>query len=119
MEASLGYIASPCLKRTKTKAKRTSWAGSFGSLANVNVAEVITNRYGQTPHGAESQESCLLQVKERNGDVAQLIDRVPGMQEALGLIPALHEPGMVYTCNASGQEVKTRRSEVCCQFSAM
>jgi hypothetical protein len=58
-------------------------------------------------------------VNPRNGDVAQLVACLPGTLEGLGLIPALHEPGMVYTCNASSQEEETRRSEVLCQFSAM
>lgn len=41
----------------------------------------------------------------KTGDVAQLVQCMPGMQETLSSTPGMHKPGMVlYTCNLSTQE---------------
>lgn len=49
LEASLGYIARPCLVRTKTKTKRINWQAALAPLANINLTDVITSRYRQKP----------------------------------------------------------------------
>lgn len=44
MEAGPGYITRSCLKRTKTKTKRTVGHAALAPLANINLTEVIISR---------------------------------------------------------------------------
>lgn len=44
MEAGPGYITRLCLKRTKTKTKRTVGQAALAPLANMNLTEVVTSR---------------------------------------------------------------------------
>lgn len=90
-----------------------SWAGSFGSPGKYKF-----NRCHNEFKKKQNKMELNLRIMFTASDPVEwgcgsVVECLPGMQEVLGSISALHEPGMVHTRDASTQEVETRLEVQC------